>query len=192
VDSRFDGQDGGAEVTRASKALWGSLRIFSSLDPQKHTLLTLYDGEPNIPPLHYCHNDIDCHARRSCRPFRVVDKTLSIPAWPQAFALARRFQRHAGDTLRRDSAEPFAASVISRVIALAAWLSTGPEQHMDDDVFSPAFRLTLKAAGIASAGAILAFVSLRFGWNLSGIIGVLLITAGVVVAVIAPHIRKHD
>src|SRR6267154_1742379 len=31
--------------------------------PQKHRLLTLYDGEPTIPQVHYYHNDIDFYAR---------------------------------------------------------------------------------------------------------------------------------
>src|SRR4029077_17151783 len=31
--------------------------------PQKHRLLTLYDGEPTILQIHYCHNDIDFYAR---------------------------------------------------------------------------------------------------------------------------------
>src|ERR1700723_1544211 len=31
--------------------------------PQKHKLLTLYNGEPTIPQLHYYHNDIDLYAR---------------------------------------------------------------------------------------------------------------------------------
>jgi len=34
-------------------------RIFSSLDPQEHKLLALYDGELTIPTLHYYHDDID-------------------------------------------------------------------------------------------------------------------------------------
>ena len=31
--------------------------------PQKHKLLTLYNGEPTIPQVHYCHDDIDGSAR---------------------------------------------------------------------------------------------------------------------------------
>jgi hypothetical protein len=31
--------------------------------PQKHKLLTLYNGEPRIPQVHYYHDDIDVSAR---------------------------------------------------------------------------------------------------------------------------------
>jgi hypothetical protein len=31
--------------------------------PQKHELLTLYNGEPTIPQVHYYHDDIDVSAR---------------------------------------------------------------------------------------------------------------------------------
>src|SRR5258706_10013544 len=31
--------------------------------PQKHKLLTLYNGEPTIPQVHYYHDDIDVSAR---------------------------------------------------------------------------------------------------------------------------------
>src|SRR5262249_29942919 len=41
------------EVARASRALWASA----------HKLLTLYDGEQTIQPLHYYHDDIDYYAR---------------------------------------------------------------------------------------------------------------------------------
>src|ERR1700730_4469248 len=50
-------------VGSLNNSLSGSCRIFSSLDPQEHKLLTLYDGEPTIPPLHYYHDDIDYYAR---------------------------------------------------------------------------------------------------------------------------------
>jgi hypothetical protein len=53
MDSRFDGQDGGAE---------GGPR-FQGLVASAHKLLTLYDGEQTIQPLHYYHDDIDCYAR---------------------------------------------------------------------------------------------------------------------------------
>lgn len=54
-----------------------------SLDPQEHKLLTLYDGEPTIRPLHYHHNDIDCGARfvHSLVSIDQVDANL-----PESFA----------------------------------------------------------------------------------------------------------
>jgi hypothetical protein len=33
--------------------------------PQKDKLLTVYNGEPTIPPVHYYHDDIDVSARFS-------------------------------------------------------------------------------------------------------------------------------
>src|SRR5206468_9170130 len=50
-------------VGSSTNSLSGSCRIFSSLDPQEHKLLTLYDREPTIPPPHYYHDDIDYYAR---------------------------------------------------------------------------------------------------------------------------------
>src|SRR5262249_54085063 len=50
------------------KLLWTVGSMVRTVDPEvarasKHKLLTLYDGEPTIRPLHYSHNDIDCGAR---------------------------------------------------------------------------------------------------------------------------------
>jgi hypothetical protein len=90
-------------------------------------------------------------------------------------------------------------SAIARI-----WKAFGLQPHRTDTfklskdpLFVPKVRdivglLTLKAVGIAAVGALLAFASLRFDWSLLGMIGLLLITAGVVVAVVAPHTRKHD